>query len=379
MKADRKTKAEKSPSTTAKAVKSPRRIAQKTNGKHPLIAYEHIPIGIVETSLDGKYVDVNEEFCRILGYSKDELLQLGIKNCTHEDDYGIDSKLFEQLITGKIPFYRLEKRFVRKSGGDIWAELTRTLVCDAKGKPLYTVGVVLDISDRKDVERVLRESVERLRLATEAAQMFMWEWDFQKQTYRMDDNFENVIGFSGGLLPQNLADTVFRLSPPEDMQVISEAVKSAIEHRSDLHSLQYRMIDPSSGQIVWLEANGKIVYNAGGNAERMFGVAQNITEKKKAEADLQFARRQAEQSADRTARLQKVTAALSGPLTPLQVAEVMAQQGAPTFGAVSSSMMLLSGDGQTLEIMYSTSAESTIRPYQRFPLSLQVPAADAAR
>lgn len=378
MKMDRKTNTGQNSAKTTKGS----RLTKKTTpskGKHPPVTYEHAPIGIVESSLEGKYLNVNEEFCRLLGYEKKELLQHGIKDFTHEDDYALDVRLHDQLVSGKIPFYRLEKRFIPKQGDDIWVELTRSLIRDAKGKPLYTVGVVLDISDRKDVERVLRESVERLRLATESARMFTWEWDFEKQLYRMDDNFEKVIGFSAGLLPQNQAEAVFKLSPPEDRQAIAQAVQTSIERRSDLHSLQYRIIHPENGQVVWLEANGKIVFSAEGHAVRMFGVAQNITENKRAEEALQAARQQAEQSANRTARLQKVTAALSAALTPPQVAEVLASQGAPGFGAVSSSMMLLSNDGQSLELMHTTTSESLARPYQRFPVSLRVPAADAVR
>ena len=378
MKTDRKTKAEKSP-PKVKAVKRNGRAIPKPDGKHPLAAYEHIPVGIVEASRDGKFMDVNEEFCRITGFEKRELLKGGIKDFTYEEDYGLDITLYEQLIAGKIPFYRLEKRFLCKDGGVVWVELTRTLVCDARGQPLYTVGVVLDISDRKDVERVLRESVERLRLATGAAKMFMWEWDFQTQSYTIADSFEQVLGFSGGLLPRNKFETLWALSPREDIECISEAFEQAVERQSDLHALPYRVINPENGQIVWLEISAKIVYDRAGNPERMFGVAQNITENKKAETALQLARRQAEQSADRTARLQKVTAALSEAFTAPQVAEVLTNQGAPAFGAVSSSMMLLSEDGQTLEILYSTSAESLVRLYKSFPISLQIPAADAAR
>ena len=378
MKVDRKTKTEKSP-PKVKAVKSGRRAAPKTNGKHPLAAYEHIPVGIVETSLDGRYIEVNEEFCRIMDYSRAELLELGLKDCTHEDDYAIDSKLHEQLVTGKIPFYRLEKRYIRKKGEVIWVELTRTLVCDEKGKPLYSVGVILDISERKDVERVLRESVERLRLATEAAEMFMWEWDFENKSYTLPDNFEQVLGFSTGLLPKNRFDTIAQFLPADDVQVISQAFKKSVENRKDLHALPCRVINPENGQIVWLEISANIVYDSEGKPERMFGVAQNITESKRAEAGLQLARRQAEEAADRKARLQKVTAALSGELTPPQVAEVVINQGTSALDVVSSSVMQLVEDGQTLELMYSTSQESHIRPYKRFPVSLRVPAADVVR
>ena len=122
--------------TARKARSSAPKRTSKPNGKHPLAAYEHLHIGIVEASPDGKYVDANEEFCRILGYSKKELLRLSVKDCTHEDDYGIDTKLYKQLVAGEIPFYGLEKRYVRKDGGIVWVELTRSLVQDEKGKPV---------------------------------------------------------------------------------------------------------------------------------------------------------------------------------------------------------------------------------------------------
>ena len=381
MKMDRKGKPEQS-LTKSKMGKGSHQIGSKItsgNGKNLLVAYEHAAIGIVEASLEGNYLNVNEEFCRMTGYDKNELLRYSIKDLTHEDDYAIDITLHEKLIAGKIPFYRLEKRYLRKEGDPLWVELTRSLIRDSKGKPLHTVGVVLDISDRKDVERVLRESVERLRLATEAAQMFMWEWDFQHQMYTLADSFERVLGFSGGLMPRNQFETVGRLIPEEDVQRLAEAYQKAVHNQSDLHALACRVINPENGQTVWLEISAKIVYDAEKNPVRMFGVAQNITEKKTAEESLQLASRQAEQSADRTARLQKVTAALSAALTPPEVAEVLARQGAPGFGAVSSSMMLLSNDGQFLEMLYSTTAESLTRLYKRFPLSLKVPATDAVR
>src|SRR5215207_5340469 len=287
MKTDRKIKTENRLPGSKKAGNGSRAAVAEpvpSNGKHLLGTYEHAPIGIVESSLDGMHMNVNEEFCRILGYEKAELMKGSTKDFTHEDDAPIDVRLHQQLVAGHIPFYRLEKRYLRKNGEYIWVELTRSLVRDAEGNPLYTIGVVLDISERKHVERVLRESVERLRLATEAAEMFLWEWDFQTQIYTLADNFVQVLGFSAGLLPKNDVETVLKVSPPEDVQTVSEAVKKAIESHSDLRSLQYRMINPADGQTVWLEANGKIVYDEHGNARRMFGVAQNITGRKAAEA-----------------------------------------------------------------------------------------------
>ena len=77
----------------------------------------------------------------------------GIKDLTYEEDYIFDIKLHQRLIAGEIPFYKLEKRYVRKDGEIIWAEVSRSLMRDADGKPLYTVGAVLDVSERRQAEQ----------------------------------------------------------------------------------------------------------------------------------------------------------------------------------------------------------------------------------
>jgi len=109
------------------------------------------------------------------------------------------------------------------------------------------------------------------------------------------------------------------------------------------------------------------------------GIGLDITQRKQVEVRFRLAREHAEQIADRIARLQKVTAALSEALTPGQVAEVLVSQGAPALGAVSGTIVLLAEDGQTLEMVQSASPEAITRPYKRFSVSLNIPAADAVR
>src|SRR5687768_11809111 len=160
MKADSKIKAGLRSHMTKTANKdspSSSMFTSKSNGKHPLTDYEHVPIGIIECSIEGKHLNVNQEICRITGYRKEELLALSIKDVTYEEDYGFDIKLHQRLVAGEIPFYKLEKRYVRKDGGIAWVELTRSVVRNSKGKVLYSVGVMLDISERKNVEEALRE------------------------------------------------------------------------------------------------------------------------------------------------------------------------------------------------------------------------------
>ena len=290
MKSDRKLHVEKN-SLRPKSGNGAHRAATPStspNGHHLPISYEQIPVGIVEASLKGAYINVNQEFCRITGYERDELLTFNIKDMDHEEDYSLDVKLHQKLVAGEVPFYKLEKRYVTKDGRVIWVELTRSIVRNEKGKPLYTVGALIDISDRKDLEKVLRSSAERLRLATEAARMFVWEWDFQKETYTFADNYVQVLGFPANLLLDSNYQTILKLSPAEDVQAISKAIAKAVENQTDLRSLQYRVINPENGQTVWLEVNARIVYDYAGSPQRMFGVAQNITDRKQSEEYIQY-------------------------------------------------------------------------------------------
>ncbi|HEY3473367.1 MAG TPA: PAS domain S-box protein, partial [Anaerolineales bacterium] len=94
-------------------------------------------------------------FCRMLGYEKDELLRRGIRDVTHDEDYHVDIKLHGQLVADEIPHYKLEKRFVRKDGQIIWADLTRSAIRDADSHALYIVGIVLDITERHFAEEAL--------------------------------------------------------------------------------------------------------------------------------------------------------------------------------------------------------------------------------
>jgi len=124
--------------------------------------YERAPIGISEASPEGKYVGVNEEFCRILGYTKYEILRCRIKDLTHKEDYPREITLYRQLVAGEIPFYRIEKRYVRKNGTIIWAEILRSIVRDSNGAPLYTIGALRDITEEKKAEAALQKAKELL-------------------------------------------------------------------------------------------------------------------------------------------------------------------------------------------------------------------------
>ena len=148
---------------TERAHKADKRNSRSQDKNHRIELYEHAPIGIVECSLDGKYINVNDEFCRITGYKKEELLRLDVHDLISSTDVARETDFYQELISGTRPFFNIEQRYVRKNQAIIWVGISRSLVRDDDGKPLYTIGVVQDISHRKAVQEILRKSEDALQ------------------------------------------------------------------------------------------------------------------------------------------------------------------------------------------------------------------------
>jgi PAS domain S-box-containing protein len=148
MKRDRQAQ-EKLQSEPLKGNNQTDRSPSPSNRQQRQTIYDQIPIAIVESSLQGRYIDANEEFCQMVGYPKEQLLTLDMKDIIFEKDYPVVIKLYQQLAEGKIPSYRLEKRYVRQDGKIVWVETKRSLVRDAQGQGLHTMGTVRDVTERR--------------------------------------------------------------------------------------------------------------------------------------------------------------------------------------------------------------------------------------
>jgi PAS domain S-box-containing protein len=131
--------------------------------------FENAAVGIGHADATGRWLRVNEKFCSIVGYPRDELLQKTFLDITHPDDMSAGMESFPGLWRGDLASYTLEKRYIRKDGSPVWVELFISLQRDAAGKPAYAIGVIQDISERKRLDAELRQAkevtAERARLA----------------------------------------------------------------------------------------------------------------------------------------------------------------------------------------------------------------------
>ena len=114
--------------------------------------FEESSLGMVMAGPDYHFMRANAAFCRMLGYTESELIPFTFEDITHPDHIAEDAMHVGALYRDKIPFYRTEKRYVRKDKQIVWASTTVNTVRDKSGEFLYFLAMVEDISERKRAE-----------------------------------------------------------------------------------------------------------------------------------------------------------------------------------------------------------------------------------
>jgi PAS domain S-box-containing protein len=132
--------------------------------------FEKSSLGMVMAGINLNFIRANEAFCNMLGYTEQELLLLTFKDITHPEHIAEDVIHVNDLISGKIPLYRTEKRYIRKDKGIVWGSSTVNILCDSNDRFLYFLTTVEDITQRKrsEEEKTRLESQLRQAQKTEA-------------------------------------------------------------------------------------------------------------------------------------------------------------------------------------------------------------------
>jgi PAS domain S-box-containing protein len=120
--------------------------------------FDEAAIGIALLNSAGHPFESNRTLQQMLGYSGEEFRDMLFTQVTHPDDVSLDSHLFTELITGQRDDYHIEKRYYGKDGRLVWGNLTISLVRDESGEPLFGIGMVEDITERKRAEEALRQT-----------------------------------------------------------------------------------------------------------------------------------------------------------------------------------------------------------------------------
>jgi PAS domain S-box-containing protein len=119
-------------------------------------AFEDAPIGMAIVGLDGRFLNVNDCLCDIVGYTQKELLNRRFRDITFHEDLAVDLASFQRLLTGELSSYQREKRYIHKQGHVVNIQLTASLMRDSRGEPLHFLAHMQDISEQKQLEQALR-------------------------------------------------------------------------------------------------------------------------------------------------------------------------------------------------------------------------------
>jgi diguanylate cyclase (GGDEF)-like protein/PAS domain S-box-containing protein len=111
--------------------------------------FDEGPVGMILANPDYTIIAVNKVFCGLLGYSEQELIGQSLVDVTYEEDKEKGREFSEQLFAGSIPMLRLEKRYVRKSGGIVWANITASALHGKEGNVLYGLVIIEDLTESK--------------------------------------------------------------------------------------------------------------------------------------------------------------------------------------------------------------------------------------
>ena len=221
---------------------------------------------------NGTIVDVNEAACRLLGYSRKELLQLSVPDVDAHYNAEIWAQHFPELQKHGTLKFESEQR--TKDGRLIPVEIVANYI--QRGDEEYNCAFVRDITDRKRAEEILQKSEASLREAQRIARMGSWELDHSNNTLKWSDEIFTIIERDPATTELTY-EAFLEMVHPDDREALNKAFTESVANKTK-YEVIHRIILPDA-RIKYLHEQGETDYNEKGEPIRSFGTGQDITER----------------------------------------------------------------------------------------------------
>jgi len=255
---------------------------RRANAERLELALGGAELGLWDRNFSSNIRTYNARWSQMLGYAPGEIDPSGTmwQEMLHPDDLTAATDALGAHIRGETPFFESEHRLRHKAGHWVWILARgRVVERDEAGMPVRMVGTHMDITERKRVEEILRESEMRFRSLTELSSDWYWEIDEQFRFSRIDGNLQAATGL---MRYDDIGRTRWDIPALNMSEADWEAHRAALRAHEVFRDLELERIDPA-GNSVWVSISGTPIFDAQGTFLGYRGVGRNITQRKQVE------------------------------------------------------------------------------------------------
>ena len=235
---------------------------------------------------DGKFIYVNPRLAEISGYSTGEMInELSILDLVHADDRELVGNNIYERLEGTVTIMNYELRGVKKNGEIYYVEVFGSLT-QYFGKPAI-IGTLIDITERhhsaakmQESEKALQTSNERFMLVAKATNDAVWDWNIVENKIWGNEVFSQLFNVPTGT--EISFEYFLQKQHPQDRAAIAQNLEQAIKNKQSIVTEQYRFLINKQEYLTFND-RAYIIYDKQGNAIRMLGAMQDITEQTKNE------------------------------------------------------------------------------------------------
>jgi PAS domain S-box-containing protein len=246
--------------------------------------FDNAATGIVLIDMKGKIIQCNTKWLEMTGYTSAEIGSLSYFNLVHLDDIKPHQIYYKQLINKEISSYHLEQRLLKNNGEIFWVNVSVNAIYDQAEVLEALVGIMVDITERKQVEAALRQSEERFDLAMQGSNDGLWDWDIDTNNVYFSPRWKQMIGFAETEISNNFEELITRIHP-DDFSFVLAQIEAYLGKKIPSYEVQFRL-QHKEGHFIWILSRGIAVWNQHDIPYRFIGTHMDLTAQKQAEQAL---------------------------------------------------------------------------------------------
>jgi diguanylate cyclase (GGDEF)-like protein/PAS domain S-box-containing protein len=244
-------------------------------------AFDRSGVGLVVVNPEGVFRTVNRAFCEITGYAREELEGQSYRLFTHPEDIAADEESLRQIRSGSDPPGSVDKRFLRKGGGEVWVRRTATVVRDPDGRANYVVGAFVDLTPQRDADIALQQQMHFTRALLDAIPNPVYFKDAQGRYGLYNRAFDELFSAGRNWIGKTVADVY----PPEYAREHIDRDRALLERPS---STTYELLVPTAlGEKRQMLFNKVSFVDRRGEVAGLIAIITDVTRYKETERALE--------------------------------------------------------------------------------------------